>query len=201
MKSPVMAVTATNPSVFIHNGKAITTSIAIAEYFQKTHDNVLKKIRSIIAECDDEYRLVNFNETSYLRENPNGGDGIATVMYELTRDAFVLIAMGFTGKKALQWKINYINAFNRMEAELYGTKITSGVTQEEKDAYNINALAKHYEAIYQIWKEELRHALKMLNSPIYGRLCDRFHDGYAFLKYLQKDLNNKLTGNKTPRLY
>lgn len=106
------------PEVTIHGGKVVTTSLAVAEYFQKTHDNVLKKIRSIVSECGEEYRLVNFNETSYARENPNGGGGISTPIFELTRDAFVLIAMGFTGKKALQWKINYINAFNRMEAEL-----------------------------------------------------------------------------------
>ncbi|CRL45848.1 Phage regulatory protein Rha (Phage_pRha) [Sodalis glossinidius str. 'morsitans'] len=42
--------------------------------------------------------------------------------FELTRDAFVLIVMGFTGKRALQWKIDYIKAFNRMEATLYGTQ-------------------------------------------------------------------------------
>lgn len=41
-------------------------------------------------------------------------------MFELTRDAFVLIVMGFTGKRALQWKIDYIKAFNRMEATLHG---------------------------------------------------------------------------------
>ncbi|MDU3302116.1 MAG: Rha family transcriptional regulator, partial [Enterobacter ludwigii] len=95
-----------------------TTSVAVANYFQKRHDHVMDKIRAVMADCDPAWRFPNFRETSYTRENPNGGDGIATVMYELTRDAFVLIAMGFTGKKALQWKIDYIEAFNRMEAEL-----------------------------------------------------------------------------------
>lgn len=113
-----LSIQSTAPKVVTHNGKAVTSSIAVADYFQKTHDNVLKKIRSVIAECDEEYRLVNFNETSYTRENPNGGAGISTPMFELTRDAFVLIVMGFTGKKALQWKIDYINAFNKMESKL-----------------------------------------------------------------------------------
>lgn len=48
---------------------------------------------------------------SYIAEYPQP-------YYEITRDAFVLIVMGFTGKKALQWKIDYISAFNKMEAEL-----------------------------------------------------------------------------------
>lgn len=107
-----------HPEVVIHNGKVVTTSVAIANYFQKTHDNVLKKIRSVITDCDENYHLVNFNE---VVRDVIGGDGAVRKMpmFELTRDGFVLIAMGFTGKKALQWKVNYINAFNRMEAELH----------------------------------------------------------------------------------
>ena len=106
------------PEVSNNNGKIITTSVAVAEYFHKRHDHVLDKIRSVMSECNPEYRLPNFRETVYDRENPSGGAGIPTTMFELTRDAFVLIVMGFTGKKALQWKIDYINAFNQMEAEL-----------------------------------------------------------------------------------
>ncbi|MGK5722449.1 Rha family transcriptional regulator, partial [Proteus mirabilis] len=112
LNAPVQTNT---PTIFIHDGKAVTTSFAIAEYFHKTHDNVLKKIRSVIAECNPEYHVVNFNEMFQEVEVANNAIR-KSPYYELTRDAFVLIAMGFTGKKALQWKINYINAFNRMEA-------------------------------------------------------------------------------------
>lgn len=111
-------ISAVIPEVTNNNGKIVTTSIAVASYFHKRHDHVLDKIRSVMEDCEPSYRLPNFRETSYQRANPNGGDGISTTMYELTRDAFVLIVMGFTGKKALQWKIDYINAFNKMEAEL-----------------------------------------------------------------------------------
>lgn len=101
------------PEVSNNNGKIITTSVAVAEYFHKRHDHVLDKIRSVMSECTPEYHLPNFREVA-------GGDGAIRKMpmFELTRDAFVLIVMGFTGKKALQWKIDYINAFNQMEAEL-----------------------------------------------------------------------------------
>ena len=111
-------ISAVIPEVTNSNGRIITTSVSVASYFHKRHDNVLDKIRAIMEECDPAYRLLNFKETSYQRENPNGGPGIPTTMFELTRDAFVLIVMGFTGKKALHWKIDYINAFNQMEAEL-----------------------------------------------------------------------------------
>lgn len=112
-----LSVRPLEPEIIFHDGKAITTSLAVAEYFHKRHDNVMDKIRSVMAECDEQYHLLTFKEV--VREVP-GGDGAMRKMpmYELTRDAFVLIVMGFTGKKALQWKINYINAFNRMEAEL-----------------------------------------------------------------------------------
>jgi len=105
------------PEVSNNNGKIITTSVAVADYFHKSHDNVLKKIRSVIQECNPAYHLVNFNEV--VRDVAGGEGAIRKMpMFELTRDAFVLIVMGFTGKKALQWKIDYINAFNQMEAEL-----------------------------------------------------------------------------------
>lgn len=135
------------PSVFIHDGKAVTTSIAIAEYFQKTHDNVLKKIRSIIAECEPEYHVVNFNEMFQQVEIANNAVR-KTPYYELTRDAFVLIAMGFTGKKALQWKINYINAFNRMEAELTKPKKTT-VDQRTPLRDAVNFLVSKKGLMYQ----------------------------------------------------
>ncbi|HDR2587271.1 Rha family transcriptional regulator [Enterobacter ludwigii] len=111
------AISAVIPEITIHDGRAVTTSVALANYFQKRHDDVVRKIRGLISECRPSYHLRNFTEM--VRDVP-GGDGAVRKMpmYELTRDAFVLIVMGFTGKKALQWKIDYIEAFNRMEAEL-----------------------------------------------------------------------------------
>lgn len=120
MKSTALEpISAVIPEVSAHDGKVITTSLAVSNYFHKRHDHVVEKIRAVMADCEPSWRLPNFRETSYQRENPNGGDGISTIMFELTRDAFVLIVMGFTGKKALQWKIDYINAFNEMEEALH----------------------------------------------------------------------------------
>ncbi|CAK6615137.1 TPA: Rha family transcriptional regulator [Providencia stuartii] len=181
-----------SPIVTIKNHKAITSSLDVANYFNKLHKNVIQKIQSI--ECSEEFNQLNFKLVDYI-----DAKGEKRPMYEMTKDGFVFLVMGFTGKKAAQFKEAYIAEFNRMEAELYGNKIAPTVSQEERDAYNINALAKHYEAIYQIWKEELRPALKTLNSPIYGRLYDRFQDGYVFVKYLQQDLNSKLTNRQLPR--
>ncbi len=103
--------------VSIQNGKAATTSNVVAATFGKQHDDVLRRIRNLIAQLDVD-RLRNFAETVVERANPSGGDTIKSPAYLLTRDGFTLLAMGFTGKKALQFKLAYIDAFNTMEAEL-----------------------------------------------------------------------------------
>lgn len=59
------------------------------------------------------------------------------------------------------------------------------------DAHNVNALAKHFEAIYVAWKVELYPSLSCVDSPIASRLYDRFKDGYSFLRQLQESLNGK----------
>lgn len=95
-----------------------TTSIQVAQFFGKRHDNVLRAIRVVIRETASDNRLLNFEETVDVRENPSGGAPISMPAYRMDREGFMLLAMGFTGKEALRWKLAYIAAFNRMEAEL-----------------------------------------------------------------------------------
>lgn len=92
-------------------GKVVTTSLKVAEVFEIRHDNVLQAIRNL--ECSREFVALNFQANTYKdrfnRSHP---------MYEMTRDGFTFLAMGFTGKKAAQFKEDYIKAFNMMEEEL-----------------------------------------------------------------------------------
>ena len=104
------------PHLAVVNGHATTTSNQIAEHFGKRHDRVLRAIANL--ECSPEYRLRNFGETVIERGNPSGGAPIQSPAYTITRDGFVFLAMGFTGKEAAQWKEAYIEAFNAMEAAL-----------------------------------------------------------------------------------
>ncbi|MFW7225996.1 MULTISPECIES: Rha family transcriptional regulator [unclassified Serratia (in: enterobacteria)] len=106
----------TNPNVFIQNGKAVTTSQAIAEYFNKRHDDVLKKLRSL--DCSPEFTDRNFAASEYTDST-----GRKLPMYEITKDGFIFLVMGFTGRKAAAFKEAYIAEFNRMEAQLYSTRI------------------------------------------------------------------------------
>jgi len=105
------------PSISVADGAATTTSLAVAEHFGRRHDDVLKAIRNAIAEVPESFHLRNFAEV--FRPVP-GANGAMRQMpcYQLTRDGFVYIAMGFTGRDAARWKVAYIEAFNRMEATL-----------------------------------------------------------------------------------
>lgn len=112
------SVVSAQPELSIHNGIVTTSSTQVAQFFGKRHDNVLRAIRVLIRETASDNRLLNFEETVDVRENPSGGAPISMPAYRMDREGFMLLAMGFTGKEALRWKLAFIAAFNRMEAEL-----------------------------------------------------------------------------------
>lgn len=95
------------------NGVPTTSSQLVAETFGKRHDNVLRDIAKLCEQLPEKFRLLNFEEANYLNSQ-----GISRPMYLLTRDAFTLLAMGYTGKEAMAFKVKYIEAFNAMEEEL-----------------------------------------------------------------------------------
>ena len=83
------------------------SSLQIAEAFDKNHKNVLAKIKELVNECPTEFGRLNFQPSDYLN-----AQGKTQPLFFLTQDAFVLLAMGFSGPKALMWKIHFIHAFN-----------------------------------------------------------------------------------------
>ena len=93
------------------NGEPVASSRQIAESFGKEHKNVMQSIENISAENSAVTQM--FFKTTYT-----AGTGKAYPMYLMNRDGFTLLAMGFTGKAALEWKLKYIAAFNAMEKHL-----------------------------------------------------------------------------------
>ena len=90
---------------------ATCTSIDVADTFGKRHAHVLRDIKEL--GCSEKFRLSNFGESSYINlQNKR------QPMYVMTRDGFTLLAMGYTGEKAMQFKEAYINQFNAMEKSL-----------------------------------------------------------------------------------
>ncbi len=110
--------------VSIVNGKVVTTSLAIAEHFDKQHSHVLRDIREL--ELSDSFRQSNFGQSYYLNQQ-----GKQQPMYHITRDGFIFLVMGFTGKEAARIKEAYIHAFNRMEEELRKPTVSSIETEAE----------------------------------------------------------------------
>lgn len=101
--------------VTLNGTKPVTTSLRIAEVFGKKHCDVLRAIESL--EIPEDFRKRNFASSGYQAQN-GLGKTVNYKMYLITRDGFTLLAMGFTGKRAMQFKLAYINAFNEMERRL-----------------------------------------------------------------------------------
>ena len=98
--------------VFTRRDEAVTDSLTVAEYFQKRHDRVLRAIENLIE------GLPKNGVSYFIKSSYTDASGKGNLMYLMNRDGFSLLAMGFTGKKALQWKLKYIEAFNQMEKAL-----------------------------------------------------------------------------------
>lgn len=101
-----------HPEITIANGRAVTSSLAVAEYFRKPHKDVLAKISRL--DCSVEFTERNFSPSEYTDST-----GRKLPMYQITKNGFVFLVMGFTGKKAAAFKEAYIAEFDRMEAELH----------------------------------------------------------------------------------
>ncbi|MBC3253552.1 Rha family transcriptional regulator [Serratia fonticola] len=104
------------PEHFIsaQNGQLITTSLAIAKAFTKEHKDILKKIESLEAPAD----FTSAHFCAHVEKIRAGSVIRDSKIYRITKDGFMLLVMGFTGKRAMAVKIAYINAFNMMAKEL-----------------------------------------------------------------------------------
>ena len=99
------------PALTVIGGRPTTSSIDVARHFGKQHKTVLRAIANL--DCSAEFNEHNFALVEYT-----DAKGEQRPAYQLTRDGFMFLAMGFTGKDAARWKEAYIDAFNRMEAAL-----------------------------------------------------------------------------------
>ena len=164
-----IATTTATPDLEIVEGHITTTSTQVAEHFGKAHRSVLLAIRRL--ECSEEFRLHNFVQSSYINEQ-----GKEQPRYRLTRDGFVFLAMGFTGKEAAQWKEAYIAAFNKMEAELLAR--TTRPHNPAIDYTRIGpAQAQHI--------KELVQAIVDAKIQGYGETWARLHKKFRVNSYLE----------------
>ncbi|KAA3682716.1 Rha family transcriptional regulator [Campylobacter fetus] len=130
--SSVVLINNQEVSFEVVGDQTYTTSRDVAQVFEKEHKNIIAQIEAL---PNDEFRQLNFQPSSQPRLN--GLFVKDTKFYNLTRDGFSLLVMGFTGEKAYQWKVEFINAFNKMEA-----MIKSGGIANEKFTEVITALSE-----------------------------------------------------------
>lgn len=103
-----------NELVIMHDKQAVTTSLILAEAFEKEHSKVIRTIETKLKMTEAKNGLSEmFAEATYTDRS-----GKQNKMYYLNRDGFTFIAMGFTGRKADEFKLKYIDAFNRMEEQI-----------------------------------------------------------------------------------
>lgn len=94
-----------------NNGKPTTTSLIVADIFGKEHKNVIRDIENL--SCSENFNRLNF-ELIYYKDKMNREQKA----YQMTKDGFSFLVMGYTGDKAGKFKEDFINAFNQMEQAL-----------------------------------------------------------------------------------
>lgn len=99
--------------VDVSDGHIFTTSLKVAEHFHKNHRNVLRAIHAIVERTPGPRGELNFALSSYLTRQRK-----SKPIYLLTRKGFEFVASGFTGSAADEWKWNFLDAFEAMEAQI-----------------------------------------------------------------------------------
>lgn len=147
----------------------VVTSLDVAETFGKEHKNVLADIRNIQSDISSAEFSALFYEEAYTASN-----GKKNPMYYMNRDGFTLLVMGYTGEKAMQFKLAYIKQFNAMEKALIGKikerekgiavrqALTKAIQQSgENDRMHGHAYSTYTDLIYKV---VLRKSAKQLRE-------------------------------------
>lgn len=151
-----------NNLVEMNNNRVVTSSLVIARIFEKEHRTVIRSIETSTAQnCA---LLEHVMKSSYVALN-----GKTNPMYYLDRDAFSYIVMGFTGRRAAEWKWKYIQAFNEMEQKVQNTLTLPNFSNPAEAA---RAWAEQFEAREKAVKELTAVQPK---AEYYDRLVDANH--------------------------
>lgn len=158
------------------NDQAVTSSLLVAEKFGKKHKHVLDSIRKLIEGCAEISADPMFEETTYVNEQ----NGQVYPMFLMNRDGFSLLVMGFNGKKAMQFKLDYINEFNKMEKmirdsikpksqlEILQMSINQLVEQEHRLSSVERDVAETKKEIEEMKQERIENGKLLLEAEVSG---------------------------------
>lgn len=144
-------VTKLAKAMLIEGDNFFVSSRVVAEKFGKEHRHILRSVYHILQEDKDSEDT--FNETNFIASTFRDTKGREYPEFLMTRDGFSLLSMGFTGKEARNWKINFIKAFNHMEATL------------------LKQSRRKRDSDYKVWKEG-RDAGKIARNELTGTIKD-----------------------------
>lgn len=150
------------------NDQILTNSLLVAEKFGKEHQHVLRDVRSLIEGVSNLGDTPMFMETTYINEQ----NGQEYPMFVMNRDGFTLLVMGYTGKKALKFKLDYIAAFNFMEKQLREQQQQKPLTSAQMFALQANINLEYENRISKV--EQRLNAIEQEREENGQRLLEAF---------------------------
>lgn len=118
--------------VYVKNDEAVCSSLEVAERFNKKHKSVLRAIENLLGGMPKNVPTPTmFRKSTHVNEQ----NGQHYPIYYMNRDGFSLLVMGFTGKRALEWKLQYIKAFNTMEAFIREKQTTEWIETRKQGQF------------------------------------------------------------------
>ncbi|MGJ9381780.1 Rha family transcriptional regulator [Salipaludibacillus sp. CF4.18] len=140
--------------VYTKGDQVVTDSITLAAAFEKRHDKVLRDIRNI--RCSEKFGLTNFGESKYQNKQ-----GRTMPMFILTYEGFSMVAMGYTGEKAIEFKERFINDFK-------GTRSNMESRDKMVGSDNVSHLIESYENQITIRSAQQRYIQSIVQNQIHS---------------------------------
>lgn len=169
------------PELVMIDGIAYCTSLQVADHFEKQHKNVMRDIEDTISQVIETSEKLKFERTENLFRKTdytltnNFGHPVKKPMYLLTEDGFTLLAMGYSGVKAMGFKLRYMAAFRQMRETLTsGTRYTPPMREPEQPPTTIT------------WKQwlELKSQVSMTTACLHHTGSSAEHHIFSALRIL-----------------
>lgn len=194
--------------VIMKDRQAVTSSLQVAEGFEKRHSHVIEAIENKISSAENSAQYENmFSEGIY-----QDSSGKNNKMYYMNRDGFAFIAFGFTGRKADEFKLKYINAFNQMENEIKSSKLPTNPMevleltfaaqkQANEKLDKVDNRVTNLEENVTIDQGDYSYLTRRINKAVFQELeIKRFSKHKKQVDLFYKDINkgiHEITGVKT----
>ena len=179
------------------NGEPVASSRDVAKRFGKRHDHVVRDIEEILKGLPKNGDTPMFFKSEYT--HPQNRQKYP--MYLMNRDGFSLLAMGFTGKEAVQWKLKYIEAFNAMEKQLaeqhkeqqalQDTRIQMALRNVSYAQKNLNIARKNHQLCLDA-REDTKNLLAQARA-LHAKRCDQERKAAQEERDWQNYLDTQLT--------